>query len=101
MPFINSSEQIGTLPTEAYNHSTIEINNIKNALNIIVKGKEKGNVSVQIFDLLGNNILSREYYKNSSEVIFPLDLEMPTGVYYCKASLNNHFFTYKKILIIN
>ena len=96
-------------PMDGGNHASNKINNVDTVNTIInkicdikieqkefqtnselsVDCKQKGKVTIQFFDLLGNVIEQFEFEKKNEVVNTTINLGITSGTYLCKVNLNN------------
>jgi hypothetical protein len=59
-----------------------------------------GNVAIQIFDMLGNQIANLSAKKESFQLRLPLDYNFHTGVYFVRISIDNTLIFNNKINVV-
>ncbi|MBM2814810.1 MAG: hypothetical protein HW421_1572 [Ignavibacteria bacterium] len=69
------------------------------SLFININCAEIGSVNIEIFDILGNILLRKDYPKNTHSFSGHIALNLNSGVYFCKVSINNKYFSYKQLFI--
>ncbi|MBM2814812.1 MAG: Peptidase protein [Ignavibacteria bacterium] len=75
-------------------------NAYEESLKISLNCNENGNIQVEIYDLLGNIILQREYSKNTRYFTKEIGFNLGTGIYFCKVNLNKQVYYNQKLIII-
>lgn len=75
-------------------------NELNNNLDISIVNNVKGDVSIEIFGLLGNSISTYNYTKTSDNFNQSIKTDLLSGMYVCTVKLNNKVIGSKKIIIV-
>lgn len=106
----NSPNDISFVPPPGFKRTTTNNNQIeevliypnptKDFITLQISNEINGKIEIEIYDLIGNLILSKNFNKNQQTQTFKLDLNIQSkGVYNIKITINNKKFN--KSFIIN
>lgn len=89
-----------TLPVIKNNDCDISVMNDegKNVIYVRLKCLERGKVTIQLYDLLGNEVFKSNNEKTSYSMSLPIETDLRPGVYFCTVKLNDNVF-YEKFII--
>jgi len=69
-------------------------------LNVSINCAKSGLLKIEIYDILGNCVSFAEDEKRTIYFSTKIVLNLTTGAYFCKVSLNDEIYSYRKIIII-